>query len=346
MLFSLGSNGSGQLGVGHENDLSEPHKVSHGDFSGVSIISGGGNHTMLVQDGALTCAGHLPTGPESIFFSTLSLEFCSAGAKVKFCISTWESVTIVTTDDKVYSCGVGQRGQLGLGPAIIGSHSFGKIPFFPPKGTSIIDISGGMSHVVVVLSTGEVYGWGTGRKGQLGTSPEIVWRPKKIEEITFPATVGRCGRNFTVIAGHEPRGHFVVLGDDRWGVISNIPRIIPNWTDVQVGWSSIALLCDNGTVVSWGKDNHGQVAPPRLPRLRQLAAGSEHYVALTEDGTVITWGWGEHGNCGKPTDDDGAVRDRWNVIEMPSGIEVVKVGAGCATSWIVCQDPEAGEKGD
>ena len=66
--------------------------------------------------------------------------------------------------------------------------------------------------------------------------------------------------------------------------------------------------------------------------------GSEHALALLDEGTVVAFGWGEHGNCGTEVDAQGNVKGRYNRIEMPEighEHEVVGIGAGCATSWII-----------
>ena len=66
-----------------------------------------------------------------------------------------------------------------------------------------------------------------------------------------------------------------------------------------------------------------------------ISAGSEHCLALTKTGKVLAWGWGEHGNCGKHTDSDGNVKERWNEIDLPQSQKAIAVYAGCATSFIV-----------
>jgi len=90
-------------------------------------------------------------------------------------------------------------------------------------------------------------------------------------------------------------------------------------------------------LISWGRDDHGQLTPPELPSVSQVAIGSEHALVLTEEGEVCAWGWGEHGNCG-PKTTDGDVKGRWNVVAsskyLPAGSKISYIGAGCATSWI------------
>ena len=91
----------------------------------------------------------------------------------------------------------------------------------------------------------------------------------------------------------------------------------------------------SGVIVSFGRNDHGQLPPFGLPPIEAMSAGSEHCLALTKTGKVLAWGWGEHGNCGKHTDSDGDVKGRWNEIELPHSQKVTAVYAGCATSFIL-----------
>jgi protein ATS1 len=112
---------------------------------------------------------------------------------------------------------------------------------------------------------------------------------------------------------------------------------VAGWEDLGASWGSIFVLFNDGNLASWGRDDHGQLAPPELPLLSQIAIGSEHAIGLTTEGEVLAWGWGEHGNCG-PKTTDGDVKGRWNVIAsskyLPPGGKISAIGAGCATSWV------------
>lgn len=169
----------------------------------------------------------------------------------------------------------------------------------------------------------------------------IVYEPRKIEGVGFG--VGRvvCGREFTYFleGGGEVEGRHLVIGSDRWGVVSSMPGgMMRDWKDVGASWGSLFVLGNDGRLLSWGRNDHGQLAPGGLPSLAEIAVGSEHVLARTTAGDVIAWGWGEHGNCG-PDTVDGDVKDRFNVVASSkiltqAGSKVTKLGAGCATSWI------------
>ena len=355
MLYALGSNGSAQLGVGHEEDLSSPQII----FSGhdtvtwkVEQFAAGGNHTVLLcDDGKVRVTGNDTDGRCGVpgrdllsSFDILAPPHDAAGTalQVTLVAANWSVTTLVCSDGSVWMCGTGNGGELGLGAGISTVSTLQRLPSFPPAGAYVVDLASGMAHTVAVLSTGEVYGWGKGRKGQLGEPVQEQWEPRKIEGIDFTATKAVCGKDFTLVVGDSETDHLVLLGpsrNDRFGVKANAPHTLAGWKDVAASWGSIYVLNHSSGILGWGRNDHGQLPPDGLPSIEAIAAGSEHCLALTKDGKVLAWGWGEHGNCGKPTDEQGDVKARWNELGVPA--RATKVFAGCATSFIETAEPEA-----
>lgn len=149
-----------------------------------------------------------------------------------------------------------------------------------------------------------------------------------------------CGREFTYLLSDSAEGKHKIIGSDKCNIISDTPpeTEIRNWKDVGASWGSIFMLLNDGKLLSWGRNDHGQLAPEGLPELAEIAVGSEHVVARSVSGDVLAWGWGEHGNCG-PDVTDGDVKGRFNIVASAEilsqdGSKVTKLGAGCATSWI------------
>jgi hypothetical protein len=93
------------------------------------------------------------------------------------------------------------------------------------------------------------------------------------------------------------------------------------------GGHSLALRAD-GTLWSWGRNDHGQlgdgsfddrmapVQAANLDSITSVAAGGLHSVALKADGSVWTWGWNYEGQLGV-----GTVGD-------PRGGEPIRLQAG------------------
>lgn len=367
VVYAIGSNGSGQLGIGHDQDVSVPRQVlfrpGSEPLKPVVRVAAGGNHTLLLtSDGKLYWAGDASTGacgPSPVEQKTGPGQFVAqevtlprgeggSAAPVRLVAATWEASVVVQADERgrntiVSSFGAGMKGELGQGQFIVRTPSVSRIKDFPPPNTEIVDLAACMGHVVAVLSNGEVYGWGNGRKGQLGTSIDgVVQEARKIEGIDFKVSRAVCGREFTCLFGSADGGEILVLGADKAGVKSSAPATAMGWNSIGASWGSIFILKEDGQLVSWGRDDHGQLAPPGLPKLEHIAIGSEHVVAMSEDGDVLSWGWGEHGNCG-PRVENGDVKGRWNVVAskkyLPPGSAITEIGAGCATSWISIEIP-------
>ncbi|KAJ5787774.1 hypothetical protein N7457_002764 [Penicillium paradoxum] len=237
-LFAFGSNGSGQLAIGHEDDVSTPTQclfeqqpTTTLNNESITTIAAGGNHTLLLTtSGAIYATGCNTDGrcgpsPKANItrFRRLRLPGTTVSS-FKHVSATWEGTITVASEeneDRVYVFGSSPKGELGLGST---TSAVGVcIPDFPPGGAKITALASGMAHSVAVLSNGEVYGWGAARKGQLGDGNRgvrIAYSPVRVG-VGFFAERVVCGREFTVVSGC---GRFVVLGDmgNRWGVL-NVP---------------------------------------------------------------------------------------------------------------------------
>lgn len=356
-IYAYGSNGNGQLGVGHQLDVSTPKNVLIDIADDVQPIAirAGGNHTLiLTSDGQLYSSGDPSKGArgltpaEGFGHNKFTPVVLSAPGElplqVTLCAATWEASIIVAKDaegrsTKLYTFGTGEKGELGQGHLIFRSAKAGLISNFPPGGVEIVRLSACMNHVVVVLDNGEVYGWGNGRKGQLGNPTGIIYAPRKIaHDLIYPSVT--CGKDFTLLSV-PATGDYKLLGSDRHDIKKALP--LPQsslWNDVQAGWGSVTVLKEDGKLNSAGRNDHGQLAPANLPKISRIAVGSEHTIALSEEADaweVLAWGWGEHGNCG-PFKGNGP-----NIIasskNMPDDIKlnVSLIACGCATSFICVQ---------
>ncbi|KAK4456472.1 regulator of chromosome condensation 1/beta-lactamase-inhibitor protein II [Cladorrhinum samala] len=342
-LFSLGSNGSGQLSLSHIEDVSTPQPVTslpHNLTSPISI-SCGGNHTILISSSNTLSfiTGSLPPSPApTTSFVPLSLPspFTPTSSSC-----AW-TTTHLAAPQALFSFGHGPKGELGLGPSMLSTGVPTQLPNFPPPHTNIISLSSSMSHTVVLLSTGQVYAFGAGRKGQIGLpAVPAVYEPRLINEVPFRVEKTLCGKEFTCLLGGPATGDILILGSDKFGIKSQAPSNVKGWKDAGAGWGSIFILFEDGSMKSWGRDDHGQMVPEELGKVKTMAVGSEHVVAVLEEtGNVVAWGWGEHGNCGPEglgEKGDGKSFGVHNIYEVQEFEEVVMVGAGCATSWIAIE---------
>jgi protein ATS1 len=355
-LFALGSNGSGQLGIGHENDTAIPEKCEFNEEDLANIrtddkiarIVAGGNHTLvLFESGVVFAAGSNEHGqcgqPSRIVQTSIFrrvvvhddtheelLEFIDISA-------TWEASFLLGRNGCVYVFGGGEKGELGLGRAVTvtGDLSRTRLVVVGGSDSKVKKLYSGMRHTIAVGDGGQVFGWGSCRKGELGPDLEhlkAVWIPERLN-VPFECQKAVLGRNFTIVFSTD-RGK--VLSQDRvlQEMAEKSVQLLKG--DVEAGWSTVYSTVD-GHVQGFGRNDRGQWPSEDLPDLSKLAAGSEHCLGLTADGHVVAWGWGEHGNCGQPTDLRGNVAGWWNVLSIPleDDEEVVSIAAACATSFIV-----------
>ncbi|KAG8732192.1 hypothetical protein FRC11_000078, partial [Ceratobasidium sp. 423] len=230
-------------------------------------------------------------------------------------------------------------------------------------------IATGPHHVVFLLEDKDepisvVVGWGASRHGQLGTStPTLATSaPKsKSKRPTRPGPVQTIDKP-TIIATYEDRpvrlaagsqhtlilhqsGKITKLGSSRRGQLE-IPDRIFKAPYIGCTWSASFVASDDGQVEACGSSNHGQLgrganssaefAPVLLPGgASQLACGSEHALVVIGE-EVWAWGWNEHGNLGVGHNEDSPKPVRvWPPTGDPIRGKVVRVWAGCGTSWIL-----------
>ncbi|KAK6540083.1 hypothetical protein TWF694_008913 [Orbilia ellipsospora] len=361
-LFSFGSNSLGQLSIGHIEDAHTPTTsilpyISSSSPSDITIITGG-NHTLLISHpkNSIYSVGDntfgqcaIPITPTQYVTSfTLLPPPTQTTSWTPIIGAGWQFTILLSSDSTLYACGNGPRGELGLGAHTTSSSSPTPIPSFPPLSTTIVKLSSSVEHTVALLSDGTIYGWGNGRKGQLGVLPigeKYIFSPIKLQ-ISLPdgfEVAGiSAGREFSAFISRQ--GDVYVIGSDKWGVITKKPAVgYPGWKGFGAGWGAVYVLTAEGKVMAWGRGTHGQMPPEVMPELERIAVGSEHVIAIGKDGKLFAWGWGEHGNCGILGEGKGEVV-RWKhevqIDGLSGGSRIEGIAAGCATSWVWVKELE------
>jgi hypothetical protein len=65
-----------------------------------------------------------------------------------------------------------------------------------------------------------------------------------------------------------------------------------DFVQVSAGLRHALALKQNGSIIGWGADWHGQTTvSPTIGNIVQVSAGSDYSVALRSDGTAVLWGW-------------------------------------------------------
>ncbi|KAI8051466.1 regulator of chromosome condensation 1/beta-lactamase-inhibitor protein II [Syncephalis plumigaleata] len=307
LLFAFGSNGNGQLGVGHQEDchLPTPCPLITSD---IASITGGGNHSLLVTtNNELHIAGARKAGqlgsPDSSVDSTV---FASSAASqsglpssVIVAAAGWEHSLLLSQQGQVWTCGTNRHGQCGLShepqsTTLLPHAIIGQDRSTSQEDTStgnIIRVAAGLRTSLALSSNGQIYGWGCNRYGQLGlpTSTRIVTAPTPIP---LPSSMNgvqaiACGQRHTAMITNHGKSVYCI-GNNRWHqlgtddetVQSNelqLRDILPSFdettiiADVGAGWSHTVIRLSNGQVWAWGRGDRGQLGVALPAEIRSRA---------------------------------------------------------------------------
>jgi protein ATS1 len=376
VVYALGSNCSGQLGVGHTDDIDAPRRcifrATTSTFTDVHTgpakkMVAGGNHTLLLTTtGLLFATGrfnlNLGDGRKSSSVFEAITPLPGEFGTITDIAASWEASFIVFDRKVIVTWGNGLKGELGSGEDVTSTDGAVKVVLdvkvqSGDERIEILSISASISHVVALCTDGQIYAWGASRKGQLGdqfVAGKILWSPVRIDidftgqgSLHFAPTTAVLGRDYTVLcrAGQKPllRGRIPGGngGDQVFGrTMGEDCLLVSGWTTL----CRLSHLSGHQQLASVGRS----VVPSVLPPLRFLAAGSEHCVALTANDRILAWGWNEHGNCGRPVGEkvrgSTGVDRSCNEIVLPrDALDLVPsdVAAGCATTFVVCSMKEA-----
>jgi alpha-tubulin suppressor-like RCC1 family protein len=203
-------------------------------------------------------------------------------------------------------------------------------------------------------TTQVVYAWGYNNDGQAGVDPAIAGH-----RVLSPVPVHGAAANVTQLSGSPvgKGGGFVLsLRSDGtvWGWGHNgrhqlgdlnqansfapvqIHGLPPGIVQVEAGASHGAAVAADGSVWTWGGNDHGALGyptsgadsptPHQVPGLsgvKQVAAGENFTVALRSNGEVWTWGVNGAGQLG-----DGTQTDRTTPARNLTGYGMTQVSAG------------------
>lgn len=351
-LYVFGSNGEGQLGIPAAEIVDTPTLVSSPPpLKNLKAVRSGDNHTLLqTQDGFIFGVGDNRKGQLASQHEITSRSeiFTNLGANVSFIAATCESSAYISVGHEeprswITTEGCGQWGELGRGDVMTTTTSLDMEPESLPEtlpGT-VVDFAAGVWHYVAILDDGSVYGWGKARLGQLGENlTGKVTVPTRIDGIPFKPVKVICGKDFTYLVGDSTIGENIILGRDKFNIVSAKPLNIRGWKDIGATWHGIFILFSDGTLKAWGKENMWNLLPKDLPPIDKIAVGSDHILALTREGKLISWGWGKHGNCGSLSTIKHEVKNDmisgfWNEINIPGDIKAI--AAGFCTSFVITQ---------
>uniref|UniRef100_A0A1B0AIV8 HECT-type E3 ubiquitin transferase n=1 Tax=Glossina pallidipes TaxID=7398 RepID=A0A1B0AIV8_GLOPL len=240
-----------------------------------------------------------------------------------------KSLFIVSQDGKVYSCGEGTNGRLGLGTSVNVSVPR-QIPVLHQYVVKKVAVHSGGKHALALTLDGKIFSWGEGEDGKLGhgnrltmDKPKMIeaLRSKKIRDIacgsSHSAAITSAGELYTWGLGEYGRlGH----GDNATQLKPKLVAALSGKRVIQVACGSrdaqTLALTEEGAVYSWGDGDFGKLGrggsegssvPHEIERLTgigvlQIECGAQFSLALTRTGEVWTWGKGDYYRLGHGSD--------------------------------------------
>lgn len=228
----------------------------------------------------------------------------------------------VSEDGHVYSWGINDKFQLGLG------HRYNQYkPILIKSLTDVFikKVACGQQHSLALTDDGRIYSWGLGVFGQLGHSNiKSQHVPKRIENVTMEDDNEKEVLFKSVACGSH---HSLAL--DIYGKVWS-------WGSAEYGQQG-ALKSDELSMKENG--HHVYRTKPALVygdfdnlKVIKIKCGSLHNIAITENGQVYTWGWGHHGTL-------GIGHNRLQLVPQPieslKGEVVVDISGAVRTSYFV-----------
>ncbi|KAG7208478.1 hypothetical protein KM043_014704 [Ampulex compressa] len=279
-LFVFGSNGWGQLGLGHKNHVSKPSCVKILKPEKVTHVACGRAHTLICTGSQKIFAcgsdqeGQLGRGSSAIGDSAstpvLVYDCGLAGPRIVDLAAGSHHSVALTSDGGVVAWGSNLEGQLGLSgiSGLVNKPTKVHIP------EPVKEISAGYYHSAFLTENGLVYVCGESESGKLGIDVNFSTQvaPKQVQ-LPNPAVNVVCGGHHTLILTDS--GSLYCTGSNASGQLGMGTKV----TEVQTPkMLSINELHDEG--------------------IAKIACGESHSAILTESGKLFTCGDGRHGKLG------------------------------------------------
>ena len=287
---------------------------------------------------------------------------------------TGNDLVLCWADNQIIGWGENQDGQLGIGGSSDSLVPTDLVASGILSGKNARMLASGRAHTLALTEDGTLCSWGSNSSGQLGNSN--TFDSSVAVDVTIPDFL--MGKEIaTVAAGGD--ASYVLCSDGTlaaWGEnssgqlgdgLSRVNSLVPlNLTGkgalatrtvvaIVAGNEHCLALCDDGRVVAWGANAHGQLGcgdtastnPPRLviangvlagKNVVSITAGWKHSMALCSDGSIAAWGGNDFGQLGNYSTADSSVPVSVLKIAGLSGKTVTGISAGGSHSLAVTSD--------
>ena len=309
---SFGRNNKGQLGLGHNNDVSLPTPIPN--LPQISLISCGFNFTVCVDYEGFIWSfgdnfwGQLGTGNRTNSNVPQKLQDIPLVLSVS---CGYNHTLMITNDDNLWSWGRNKFGQLCHGDIEDRSRSQ-KTSF-----ANIAKISTGTFHSLFQNNKGEIFACGCNRAGQCGLGhfnhPQLT--PSLILNLPSNIYYFVCGSDQSLFldsegnvfsVGNNEDGELGLGHNTKQNELNKIPNVPPIKMISCVG-ASCYLIDFEGNLWTFGDNSCGQLGHGdetiminTLTDIQQISHGScgYHFLAKNTQNQIFVTGNNNHGQLG------------------------------------------------
>ncbi|KAG5327135.1 SRGEF factor, partial [Pseudoatta argentina] len=322
-VYSCGLNNKGQAGninIEQENILIFQRICALEHEVVIDVCCGWDSSMALTRNGELYVWGSNRYGQlgldPSVFSSIPHPHKISFDKKIKNVSMGLRHTAIVTENHELYICGSNNRGQLGLiNPETMKPYTllgvFTKVAERTMQG-NVENVTCGQYHTIVLTKrqTYNIYVFGDNKHGQLGFFSKTSSETRISQPLCTPLS---SIQHDTPIQIHTGWSHINILSNG----------IIFSWGRNDYGQLGRSLSKSQNGI----SPEERLQCIENIPKIIQLSVGSEHNVALTDNGAVLCWGWNEHGNCGNGKMEN-VLRPKFLPVPSNSVVILVGTGAG------------------
>ncbi|GAB5469960.1 MAG: hypothetical protein Kilf2KO_29900 [Rhodospirillales bacterium] len=303
-LFSTGENVVGQLGngsVGFDVKTPLPVTLPDGFSATITSVSAGLLHTTFLTDGGDVYAfgfnnrGPLGTGDEDTRTQAVLVEALDDVNVIG--IENGNGVSFALAEDgRLFAWGNNANGQLGLGDL---EERLLPTAVEALADETVVAVSSGTSHTLVLTADGQVYAFGSASDGQLGSPEAFDGEGDLLRRVESPIQVEGLPDKLVAVSA-DGKTSFAVTEDGR----------VFGWGESRNGQLLQGSDNDDGTFQPDPADVPAPVELTQLPEgVIDVKAGARWGAALTADGDVYVWGPNDEGPSGGLDGDPAAESD-------------------------------------
>jgi len=364
-VYGSGYNGYAQMANSTYYSWTNPLLVVGTLEGGLTVtgIAAGTYHTLyLLSDGTVAAMGRDNRGQlgnDATLSSSSSLVTVAGLTGVTSIAAGGAHSLALLTDGTVYSWGYNPYGQLGNG-----TRTDSPLPVAVSGLSGVLQLAAGQGHSTAVLNDGTLVSWGN-ILGNNSASRSVIPVHAVLDfgELLNLTDIGQISAGYQFTLALKSDGSKVYAwGTNTYGQLgngsvanSNTPVLVRDSAGdgYLTGVASIAAgqfyalaLMKDGTVMSWGRNNTGQLGigdssissrllPGLVPGLTgavEISAGGSHILVRLEnalvgdisDDTLVAWGGNTYGQLGLGHNDG----PQYAPVAVPGLVGVAEISAG------------------